>query len=194
MIDITEALLTLDQNNDDHWTARGLPDVKVISKLVGNENLKRSDIDAVDPDFARQKKIFQDDGIDAVSNSSNEPEESTDPETILAKELSDKQAKMAGLTRKKSDLDKSINILGREIGRLAGQLDRARSNRQNTDVQDYLATQGKLREKKASRLKAMDSRAIQEIIGSVSKAPIDLAMNIRKQTRGLQRTNKLIIN
>ena len=184
-MDITEALLTLDQNNNDHWTAGGLPDVKTISVLVGNENLKRADINAVDSDFIRQ---------DNVTASTNHEQKPLDPETELSKELSKYQAKMGILTKEKADLEKTIKILGRDIGVLAGRLDRVRSNRQNTDVQDYLITQGKLRAEKAERLKAMNPNAIKEILGSVAKAPIDQVMNIRKSSRGSKRPNTSMMN
>lgn len=191
-MDITEALLTLDPENDEHWTSNRLPNVKIIAGLVGNEGLKRADINAVDPEFIRREKSSND--ISELNNSSIDEIKPMDPEASLAAGLSEKQAKMGVLTKKISDLGKLQKILGREIGQLAGQLDKLRSNRKSTDAQHYLATQAKLREKKSERLKAIDPVAIKEILRSVAKAPIDLAMNTRKPSRGSQRLNKSMIN
>lgn len=56
-MEILEALDTLDIDNDEQWTADGLPKVDAVAALVGNDALKRSDIIEAAPDFNRTIKV-----------------------------------------------------------------------------------------------------------------------------------------
>ena len=49
---IKDALSLLDHTNDEHWTAAGLPEVRVVKDLVG-ESVSRADIEAVAPELRR---------------------------------------------------------------------------------------------------------------------------------------------
>lgn len=53
-IQITDALAKLDHANPEHWTDDGLPRTSAVQKLVGDATIKRSDIQAAAPDFARK--------------------------------------------------------------------------------------------------------------------------------------------
>src|SRR5450759_4694930 len=51
---ILEALSKLDHTNNDMWTDDGLPRTSAVQKLVGDTTIKRGDIQAAAPDFARK--------------------------------------------------------------------------------------------------------------------------------------------
>ena len=51
---IQTALELLDPANDEHWTADGLPRVDVVAELLGDSNVKRSDITDAAPNFTRE--------------------------------------------------------------------------------------------------------------------------------------------
>ncbi|MGR3179839.1 MAG: hypothetical protein ACUZ8E_17505 [Candidatus Anammoxibacter sp.] len=56
-LSIEDALLKLDVENDDHWTKAGRPSVDAVQDLINDDELKRGDIDDVDPDFDREKAL-----------------------------------------------------------------------------------------------------------------------------------------
>ncbi|WP_163836868.1 hypothetical protein [Spartinivicinus ruber] len=49
---IVKALSQLDQANDAHWTNAGLPNVKAVEEILG-QDITRADINAAAPDFRR---------------------------------------------------------------------------------------------------------------------------------------------
>lgn len=54
-ISLTEALDLLDNDNDDHWTQKGLPDVKAVEAIMGEgADVSRADIEEAAPDLKRQ--------------------------------------------------------------------------------------------------------------------------------------------
>ena len=73
---IKEALMKLDHQNDDHWTANGHPKVSVVRELAGDQNITAKQIKEADPNFVRI----------AIND---EPEEEVEPisdEDLLAME------------------------------------------------------------------------------------------------------------
>lgn len=50
---ILDALLKLDINNDDHWTADGLPRMDAIEMIVGSKDITRQQVTAAKPGFSR---------------------------------------------------------------------------------------------------------------------------------------------
>lgn len=60
--EIKDALLTLDIDDDSHWTSDGLPRLDVMKELVGND-VTRADIVKVAKDFHRKNAIIEDQGI-----------------------------------------------------------------------------------------------------------------------------------
>lgn len=49
---LAQAVASLDDKNDDHWTDGGKPDLKAIAGLVGG-TVARADVDALDPPRVR---------------------------------------------------------------------------------------------------------------------------------------------
>ncbi len=169
-MELLEALSALDHDNDEHWTAMGLPRVEIVAEMIGNEELKRADIQAITPDLVRTIE-------------SKEVKSESTLEEKLAAQLSEKQAELGEMSKKHNDLDKKRSALAREIGYIGGQLDKERSNKPQNDIAYYLASQNKLREKKAARMKELEGSGIKEILKSVQKAPLDAAMNQRKNVK-----------
>jgi hypothetical protein len=56
---IKEALSLLDSNDNDHWTADGLPKIDVVSSLAEIKGLKRGDITKAAPTFTRENPSFE---------------------------------------------------------------------------------------------------------------------------------------
>ena len=52
---IREAVMTLDNDNDDHWSADGLPRVDVIATMAGDPSIRRKDVTQAVPDLSRKK-------------------------------------------------------------------------------------------------------------------------------------------
>ncbi|MGI0119692.1 hypothetical protein [Zooshikella sp. RANM57] len=50
---IVKALSQLDHNNDSHWTNAGLPNVKAVEEILG-QDVTRSDINEAAPEFKRE--------------------------------------------------------------------------------------------------------------------------------------------
>lgn len=77
---ILEALLALDPNNEDHWTADGLPKVDIVSNLVG-ETVTRQQITQAKPGFSKALAVMQQ-GQEQGDNApkSNEPNDAENGE------------------------------------------------------------------------------------------------------------------
>lgn len=73
-MNILEALAKLDQSNDEHWTADGLPRVDVIGKMIGQTDLKRQDITNAAPEFVRGATLGEANGEDEEGQQEGEPQ------------------------------------------------------------------------------------------------------------------------
>lgn len=76
---ITQALSQLDHTNDEHWTDDGLPRTSVVQKLANDPEIRRTDIQAAAPNFAR--KTGDDQGDPKEQTASGTPAEPTAPAT-----------------------------------------------------------------------------------------------------------------
>lgn len=52
---LQRAVMSLDPNNDEHWTQTGKPAMTAIEKLYGATDVTRNDVEAVAPNFNRTK-------------------------------------------------------------------------------------------------------------------------------------------
>lgn len=121
----------------------------------------------------------------------SEDEEAPVQETVeekLARELSEKQAEMADITKAQAELDKRRKLLAREIGYIGTQLDRARSSRPvDSGIKQYLESQNKLREEKVAKMKALKESGVTELLTNLGVSKLDAAMMQRKPALGSQR-------
>lgn len=72
MTTIIEALQKLDPNNDNHWTADGLPRIDTIKFMASNQSITREDITAAAPNFKRTNADFTG-GTTAPTNTEQTP-------------------------------------------------------------------------------------------------------------------------
>lgn len=196
-MEILEALATLDVENDEQWTSDGLPKVDVVSELTENDKLKRADIMAAAPEYTRAfaadpANLSIDPNEAAGPSPGDEGEEELKEEELseedqLAGELSSLQAELGILGKQINAMENTRRDLARQVGTVGGRLDRIRSNRPQNDVQQYLASQTRLREERAVRLMQLNETGIKELLKSVAKSPLDAAMSQRKPGRGTQR-------
>lgn len=56
-MELIEALTELDSENDEHWTAQGLPKMEVLKEMTGVEDMTRSMVDEAAPDYARTHRF-----------------------------------------------------------------------------------------------------------------------------------------
>ena len=63
-MDLVEALTALDSEKDDHWTAQGLPRIEVLRDMTGLDDLTRSMVDQLAPDYARTHRWDLSEGDD----------------------------------------------------------------------------------------------------------------------------------
>lgn len=98
-MDIKKAILSLEADNNDHWTQSGLPSVEAVSGILG-EQVTRKDIGSAIPGFDRDKardpegielepEEQEDAPLPPVTDESDEqeesePEEQEDPEDAIA--------------------------------------------------------------------------------------------------------------
>jgi len=82
---IRDAVEKLDPENDEHWTSTGLPQMKVIEDMIGDDTIKRGDVNqALGGDFKRGDKI---------------PEVQADPVEEATKEFKNGDNSIANLLR-----------------------------------------------------------------------------------------------
>lgn len=181
-MDISEALATLDVENDEQWTADGLPKVDVVADLVDNDKLKRADILDAAPDFNRESTTKPDDSEADSEDDEEEVAAALSPEDQCRAEFDATQLELNGIAQEINALNEARQDLERKISYLGGQLERfkAQNPGDNSDITRYLASQRQLRLEKAARLAALNEVGIGEILKSVSPSALDSAMKRRK--------------
>lgn len=91
MKELFDKLKTLDVNNDDHWTAQGLPRVEVL----GIEGLTRKVVTEAAPTFTRENPVLPEGEADDIFGEKPKTENPED-ETVDAQTAS--KAKKSGKT------------------------------------------------------------------------------------------------
>lgn len=169
-MDLKEALSKLDHDNDEHWTADGMPMVALVSRLLGQE-VSRQDIINTAPEFSR--------GFDFEDSGEQEKDEQLLDEGESLEQLAEYDRVIAGYQGEAKKLQTKI----REIGFLRAQLSAQRNNEFNHQVdQDrrmaHIKSQNAQRMKKhearVAALKGVDLKSLQAI------SPIDAAMSMKK--------------
>jgi hypothetical protein len=68
---LLDALAQLDHDNDDHWTADGVPKVGIVQKLAGDQSIKLRDIEAAG--VKRENPLREDMIRNVISERAGEP-------------------------------------------------------------------------------------------------------------------------
>lgn len=181
-MEISEALELLEPLNDEHWTTDGLPRVDIVADLIGDDKLKRADIMKAAPDFVRPVSDSKETIVEDVDTDQTgvEAVEALSYEDQLAVEYSTLNAEQATLHKQINALTQELKGVTAKAHRVAGLMQRMRKQSPNKDIQDFLATQAKVREEKAERVKALEGTNINELLRSVGPSKIDQALKVRK--------------
>lgn len=134
-MDLKEALLTLDPENDDLWTSTGLPSVEAVKDAMGGEGVTRADIEAAAPGFTRGNRAGLAEEVgevaeasptspdDGVENESTEPDEPPDdPLALIKAELESLDSYLVDAKKRRADLDRDIVEASRRRDDLSRQL------------------------------------------------------------------------
>lgn len=175
---IREALLGLDPQNDEHWTADGAPRLDVLANALGDQKVTRADVLAAAPGFSRENPVLQD----------PEPEAKEQPEAL------DLQALEAELVKARAEKEAAE----RRYLAVRAQVDAARTAQAEAEghvdvtvhIQQYLATQKARRQAEGELAMDLRKNGVDKLIKLLPKrAPIDEAM-ARKRGLGTQRPQR----
>lgn len=170
---ILNALRQLDATNADHWTALGLPRIDVVAALAGLPGLKRHDIAAVAPDFARDFS-----GEPVASDSPVDPLASVRINLEAARaELAEVYAEQSTLTRREAELRRRIDLLQARVTAAEPASDDVRLR------MEFIRSQQEVRAVEAAKRQALADAGFDL---AIQRAPIDAAMS-RHRGRGHSR-------
>lgn len=140
---IIDALLKLDQSNEDHWTADGLPKVDALEI----EGVTRAQISEAAPHFTKENPVIETPAEvqdKAEAKAVEEAELDIDGKIAAQQEVVERKAKVLETVRR--EYDKEILALDELILEKAG----SRKGRQpQHDIMDYLEAQKRRREARA---------------------------------------------
>ncbi len=203
MSKVTEALAKLDVNNDNHWTADGLPRIDTVRMIAGNQALTREMITAEMPEFSRQTASLgasvaapvvpvvpvapveqpkeeeeEEEEVAEVSPPVEEPVRDFEDELVVAQqELHDA---IAARNEAQRLVDEKQNAMDEVISAQHAYADQTSIE---VAVQGYLASQKELltergRRSQVLREKGVTLADIQDLIPQ--KAPIDIALSRKR--------------
>jgi hypothetical protein len=215
-MDIKEALMSLDQMDDEQWTKDGSPKLEVVSNLVGKQVSRAEVVDAA-PKFSREnmdtskeEKKPEPDG-DATVAAESVPDEEPVPMdlseligvdvSIFAKKVLSAATpdELVGIEKY---LEDSIQMIDKKINDLNEYRKAVRVNKGETKVwvqrlvkdvsnsqaiRDYLDNNFQMRMAKAAHLQnILGGAKLSDLIKLDPRSPIDRAMS-RKTDRGTGR-------
>jgi hypothetical protein len=187
---IMQALAQLDQTNDEHWTDDGLPRTSVVQRLANDPEIRRTDIQAVAPNFMRKPGDAQGDPQETVTTSGQAADApvggapatadvpASDATDLKAEALARlNEAEFAVLEARKS-LDEARKVERAAINELdAAKLNYSRQFPPLTaaeNIKQHLASEARIRE----------ARVQHQGTNVYGKDNIDVAMNGRQMRNG----------
>lgn len=202
---IQAALGTLDPENDDLWTAEGLPRMDVIEKLVGGTAPTRKQITEADPEFSRDtakvrnvttaqeqldaeiKRLEEQERKDHEDTPEKERETKAQisPEEELAATIVALGAEIDEMTSNRSVIDKLLDQMKKQMSNL-----QAKALIGNTPKADTIARMLHIKSQNELRVaRHAKGRSIMALIGKDGMNPksrLDQAYS-RKTQRGTKR-------
>ncbi len=190
---IKNALKSLDLENDNHWTADGLPRLETVRFLTGNATLNRETVYAACPTFCRGNPVV-DGNKDGKAPDVNTVVVATPGDAILAKvaedlSVSDLEKAIAELTVHLDEARTAKDTTAAVYARLMTQMDLLVLERDKEiptsannalNYQAYLERQKEIREGRAEKLNQIQESGLSEMIKQLS-SPIDSALKNRKK-------------
>jgi hypothetical protein len=210
-MNLIEAITSLDPARDDHWTDTGLPRLSALKKITGNDNLTRAEVSAAAPDIKRELVGGVMDVLDEVFGDADEggtEEEEPTPSSVLDKPLGEllrnyelSQRALAELNEKELQMRADLKALQEQLDQVAAQaevVERAverhkrllPSDQTQAGIRAYLQRQAEVREERARRRQVFLEQGVSasEVAAELrGTAPIDAAMQARRQGRGTTR-------
>jgi hypothetical protein len=195
MSKVAEALRKLDVNNDNHWTADGLPRIDTVRMIAGNQALTREMITAEMPEFSRQTASLGVSVAVPVVPITPVVEESDEKilevSTTVQENIRDFEAEILAAQQELHDAIVVRNEAQRLVEEKQNAMDEVISAQNayaiqtpvEVAVQGYLASQKELltergRRSQVLREKGVTLADIQDLIPQ--KAPIDIALSRKR--------------
>lgn len=142
---LREVLMLLEPDNDDHWTADGLPRVEVVEQLAGDSTIDRSGINEAAAGFSRGNMVFK---ADPTSGGAQETSEESDEGAATAQqELSDAKEELDKAVKRHAEATKVMDAIIAKQEKVSAQTTNA------SDIKAFQASQ------QAQRAKAARGRA-----------------------------------
>jgi hypothetical protein len=161
---IEQALLKLDTNNDDHWTAEGLPRLDAVAS-----GIRRAEVTAVAPHFTRQHPTLE------------------LPEAIRKRRKA--EAELAEVERQKAELAAREKAAKKEHDEVIAATDKPRTEAElMRDIQNFHRQMLEVEMFQAQKLE--EARLAMNKIGIVPPSPLDTA--IAKKTEEHYRKQALL--
>ncbi len=153
MDQLKEALLTLDPEDDAHWTEDGLPVVQVVGDLLGMDDLTREDVTDIAPQFGRE--TLRQIRADAVTVEEEEMPTETHPEAAVEAQLRDVDNELNELYEDQNRIGAKITDAQKRRSRLASK--RATQRNEGSTQQAIRASINNSNKQRALRAKAHTS-------------------------------------
>lgn len=115
---ILDALSKLDRENDDHWTADGLPLMKIVEELVG-EDVDRKLLNEIAPDFTRESTPTPPGNTGKTPNSQGGAQGNTDEDN----EDSDLASRREEAEKELSETSEALNKARKEHSSAVSKMD-----------------------------------------------------------------------
>lgn len=169
---INEALRKLDVENDQHWTADGMPKMGVVEELVGDKSITRKDVTNAAPDFNREAIRTQ---MQEQASNSEQGTADHEPEPLVEEPEKDaaKTAKPTGPLTSSSPVE-SVEVKenkSRQAERAARVKEACKEFSELTDIEELDSEIQGMEEQVTSILKAIsegkeDILDIEEVLGA----------------------------
>lgn len=154
MDQLNEALLTLDPEDDAHWTEDGLPVVQVVADMVGDEDLTREQITDAAPTFGREALRT----LQSQAEMLGEPEmpTTTEPEVALDAQMRDIDNEIESLYEEQTAIQAKITAAQRKRSQLAEVAAKNRNEGTNQEaIRSYITRSTKDRAKRVNARKQL---------------------------------------
>jgi len=189
---IIEALHKLDVNNDNHWTADGLPKVETVKFTCGDLSVTREQIELALPGFNRASATLPStvvtdepviDDVEVTSETYQVEDEIYDDD--LAEELhqAEELLETMNLTihayiSKRNEHEKIVNALREKVELLIGKVTSEMA------IQSYLESQQRVLLERAAKIKMISESGITlKDLAEGLKSPLDVSMSRRKNRK-----------
>jgi hypothetical protein len=190
---ISQALQQLSQDNDNHWTADGLPRIETLKFLTGDSTITRESINEIAPGFTRASvlsatilpPVTETVVTDALTSNEVSEIAAKSDEVSLDEILEIEQQLLEDLTNDKLKLDQLIKEKTKLITDLSDAVAKQNGIVTSQDaIRMYLANQQEVLVERAERMKMIKNSGLNlKELASSLKSPLDTAITRRHKQR-----------